>query len=221
MRQLADDGVLLYFLETPDLPLSEEECTSDYILESFSFADYLGARELLSTFYQVPNPGVPLQRKLEDAHAALEMMYNGCYRSAARNWFALIEHEHKRCADILEGYWEVKKEYKNGGQRSEKIYMIVNAMMGEWDTEAWNKIDSYYKKLTANRKNSDITLNRNPIIHGDYCSDAIDVSEKDALRLFLLWINLRVMTDHLAFIEDFIRNGVQFLPYFCEIIPSD
>lgn len=38
MRQLADDGVLLYFLETPDPPLLEEECTSDYILESFSFA---------------------------------------------------------------------------------------------------------------------------------------------------------------------------------------
>lgn len=74
-----------------------------------------------------------------------------------KNWFALIEHEHKRCADILEGYWEVKKEYKNGGQRSEKIYMIVNDMMGEWDTEAWNKIDSYYKKLTTNHKNSDIT----------------------------------------------------------------
>lgn len=106
-RQLADDGVLLYFLETPDLPLLEEECTSDYILESFSFADYLGARELLSTFYQVPNPGIPLQRKLEDAQASLEMMYNSCYRSAARNWFALIEHEHKRCADILEGYWKL------------------------------------------------------------------------------------------------------------------
>lgn len=214
MRQLADDGVLLYFLETPDLPLLEEECTSDYILESFSFANYLGARELLSTFYQVPDPGVPLQRKLEDARAALEMMYNGCYRSAARNWFALIEHEHKRCADILEGYWKVKKEYKNGGERSEKIHMIINDMMGEWDTEAWNKIDSYYKKLTKNHKNSDITLNRNPIIHGDYCSDAIDVSEKDAMRLFLLWINLRVITDSLAFIEDFIRNKVLLLPYF-------
>lgn len=151
----------------------------------------------------------------------LEMMYNGCYRSAARNWFALIEHEHKRCADILEGYWEVKKEYKNGGQRSEKIYMIVKDMMGEWDTEAWNKIDSYYKKLTTNHKSSDITLSRNPIIHGDYYNDSIDVSENDALRLFLLWINLRVITDQLAFIEDFIRNRVLLLPYFCEIIPSD
>ena len=99
--------------------------------------------------------------------------------------------------------------------------MIVNDMMGEWDTEAWNKIDSYYKKLTANHKNSDITLNRNPIIHGDYYNDSIDVKENDALRLFLLWINLRVMTDHFAFIEDFIRNRVLLLPYFCEIIPSD
>ena len=34
MRELADDGVFLYFLETPDLPLLDKECTSEYILES-------------------------------------------------------------------------------------------------------------------------------------------------------------------------------------------
>lgn len=221
IRQLADDGVLLYFLETPDLPLLEKECTADYILESFSFADYLSARELLSTFYQVPNPSIPFQRKLEDAHAALEMMCNGYYRSAARNWFALIEHEHKRCADTLEGYWETKREYKNGGQRSEKIYKIVDGMMSKWDQEAWSKVDSYYKKLTANQRNSIMALNRNPIIHGDYYSDSIDLSENDTIRLFLLWINLRVITDHLAFIEDFMRNKVTLLPYFCEAIPVD
>ena len=85
-------------------------------------------------------------------------------------------------------------------------YKIVNDMMGEWDQEAWSKVDSHYKKLTANQKNSGTALNRNPIIHGDYYSDAIDVSENDAFRLFLLWINLRVMTDHLAFIEDFLQH---------------
>lgn len=222
MRQFADDGVLLYFLETPDQPLLESESTADYILESFSFGDYLNARILLSSFNQSPNPGLPLQRKLEDAYAALEMMFNGCYRSAARNWFALVEHEHKRCADTLEGYWETKKEYKNGGQRSEKIYKIIEGMMSSWDQEAWSKIDSYYKKITANQKNNDKdkALNRNSIIHGDYYSNAIDVSENDAIRLFLLWINLRVMTDHLAFFEDFMRNKVTLLPYFCSVLPG-
>lgn len=220
MRQLADDGVLLYFLETPDLPLLEDEFTADYILKSFSFSDYLSARELLSSFYQTPYPGVPLQRKLEDAHAALEMMFNGCYRSAARNWFALIEHEHKRCADTLEGYWEAKKEYKNGGQRSKKIYEIIEGMMGDWEQEAWGKIDMFYKKLTAKQKSDDVAFNRNPIIHGDYYSDSIDVSQNDSIRLFLLWINLRTITDHLAFFEDFMRNKVTLLPYLCSVIPN-
>ena len=220
MRQLADDGVLLYFLETPDLPLLEDEFTADYILKSFSFSDYLSARELLSSFYQTPDPGVPLQRKLEDAHAALEMMFNGCYRSAARNWFALIEHEHKRCADTLEGYWEAKKEYKNGGQRSKKIYEIIEGMMGDWEQEAWGKIDMFYKKLTAKQKSNEVALNRNPIIHGDYYSDSIDVSQNDSIRLFLLWINLRTITDHLAFFEDFMRNKVTLLPYLCSVIPN-
>lgn len=218
MRQLADDGVLLYFLETPDLPLLDDEFTADYILKSFSFNDYLGARELLSSFYQTPDPDVPLQRKLEDAHAALEMMFNGCYRSAARNWFALIEHEHKRCADTLEGYWKIKKEYKNGGQRSKKIYDIIEGMMGDWEQEAWKKIDIFYKKLAGKQRHNDIELNRNPIIHGDYYSDSIDVSQNDAIRLFLLWINLRTITDQLAFIEDFMRNKVTFLPYLCSVI---
>lgn len=220
MRQLADDGVLLYFLETPDLPLLEDEFTADYILKSFSFSDYLSARELLSSFYQTPDPGVPLQRKLEDAHAALEMMFNGCYRSAARNWFALIEHEHKRCADTLEGYWEAKKEYKNGGQRSKKIYEIIEGMMGDWEQEAWGKINMFYKKLTAKQKSNEVALNRNPIIHGDYYSDSIDVSQNDSIRLFLLWINLRTITDHLAFFEDFMRNKVTLLPYLCSVIPN-
>lgn len=220
IRQLADDGVLLYFLETPDLPLLEDEFTADYILKSFSFSDYLSARELLYSFYQTPDPGVPLQRKLEDAHAALEMMFNGCYRSAARNWFALIEHEHKRCADTLEGYWEAKKEYKNGGQRSKKIYEIIEGMMGDWEQEAWGKIDMFYKKLTAKQKSDEVALNRNPIIHGDYYSDSIDVSQNDSIRLFLLWINLRTITDHLAFFEDFMRNKVTLLPYLCSVIPN-
>lgn len=220
MRQLADDGVLLYFLETPDLPLLEDEFTADYILKSFSFSDYLSARELLSSFYQTPDPGVLLQRKLEDAHASLEMMFNGCYRSAARNWFALIEHEHKRCADTLEGYWEAKKEYKNGGQRSKKIYEIIEGMMGDWEQEAWGKINMFYKKLTAKQKSDEVALNRNPIIHGDYYSDSIDVSQNDSIRLFLLWINLRTITDHLAFFEDFMRNKVTLLPYLCSVIPN-
>lgn len=217
IRELADDGVFLYFLETPDLPLLDKECTSKYILESFSFADYLSARTLFSSFCNFDNPGEPLKRKLEDAHAALEMMYNGSYRSAARNWFALIEHEHKRCADTLEGYWETKREFKNGKMRSEKIFQIIDNMLSEWDKEAWEKIDTYYKKITEHPKDNSSELNRNAIIHGDYTSDSLDVTEHDAMRLFLMWVNLRIITDRLAFVEEFLENKVTMLPYFCTV----
>ncbi len=220
MSQFAEDGVLLYFLETPDLPLLDEICTSNFILESFSFGGYLSARELFSSFCQAKEPGEPLKRKLEDARAALEMMYNGYYRSAARNWFSLIEHEHKRCADTLEGYWEAKKEYKNGKQRSEKIYNIIDSVMGPWDQETWDKINLFYKKLTDNPKKDVNVINRNSIIHGDYYNDSIDISENDAMKLFLLWINLRVIADQLAFFEDFMRNKVTILPYLCSLYPD-
>lgn len=221
IRQFADEGVLLYFLETPDQPLLDEECTAEYILESFSFGDYLSARTLFSTYSQISNPGQPLIRKLEDAHAALEMMYNGCYRSAARNWFALIEHEHKRCADTLEGYWEVKKKYKNGRQRADIIYSIIDSVMGPWEQEAWDKINSFYKKLTESPKSDSKEINRNSIIHGDYYNDSIDISENDAMKLFLLWINLRVIADGLSFYEDFMRNKVTILPYLCTLYPGN
>lgn len=215
MSSLADDGVFLYYLETPDLPLLNQECNAEYILESFSFADYISARTLFSTFAKYDNPGEPLKRKIEDAHAALEMMYNKAYRSAARNWFAMIEHEHKRCADILEGYWEAKRTFKNGQLRSEKISQVVDNLLSEWDIEAWKKIDAYYKKLSEHPKENSKTLNRNIIIHGDYENESIDVSEHDAMRLFLMWINLRVITDNCAFIEEFLRNQMTLLPYFC------
>lgn len=216
MRELADDGVFLYYLETPDYPLLNDECDADYILGSLSFGNYISARTLFSSFGQIGNPGEPLKRKIEDAHAALEMMYNGCFRSAARNWFALIEHEHKRCAEILEGYWEVGREFKNGRQRSEKIFQIVDAIMDSWNQEAWEKIDKYYKKITSKQNNTTCILNRNAIIHGDYENDSLDVSENDAMRLFLMWVNLRVITDQLAFYEEFMRNKVTMLPYFFE-----
>ncbi len=217
MRDLANDGVFLYFLETPDLPLLSEECNADYILESFSFGEYLSARTLFSSFCQIDTSGKPLKRKMEDAHAALEMMFNGYYRSAARNWFALIEHEHKRCANTLEGYWEAKREYKNGRQRSEKISALIEGLESSWDQEAWELIDKYYKRLTKHTKTDSRILNRNAIIHGDYESDSLDVSENDAIRLFLLWVNLRVITDHFAFIDEFFRNKVTMLPYFCTL----
>ena len=43
MDALADEGVMMYFLETPDFPILNEECDANYILDSFIFGDYMSA----------------------------------------------------------------------------------------------------------------------------------------------------------------------------------
>lgn len=217
MQKLANDGVFLFFLDTPDFPLLDEKCDANYVLESISFDGYTGARALLDSFRQVDSPGEPLLRKIKDAHDALEMMYNGCFRGAARNWFALIEHEHKRCADILEGFWEKKKNFKNGMQRSEKIQRLIEALDDPWLSEAWESIDAYYKKIQARTSEKSDIINRNAIIHGDYDNDALDISENDTIKLFLMWINLRLIADSFAYDEELIDNMLTMLPYFCEM----
>ena len=40
MDSLADEGVMMYFLETPDFPLLSKECDANYVLNSFIFGDY-------------------------------------------------------------------------------------------------------------------------------------------------------------------------------------
>lgn len=221
MRKLADEGVFMYFLETPDFPLLTDECDANYVLESFSFGDYMSAKELFSSFTRIENPGKPLVRKINDAHDALEMMYNGCFRGAARNWFALIEHEHKRCAETLEGFWEKKKTYKNGKQRSGKIAKLIDEIDNPWAREAWEKIDTYYQKILARTDGNNDVINRNSIIHGDYNDDSMDITENDTIKLFLLWINLRLIADDFSYKEEQIENITTMIPYFCTLYPSE
>lgn len=221
MRKLADEGVFMYFLETPDFPLLTAECDATYVLESFSFGEYMSAKELFSSFTRIENPGKPLVRKINDAHDALEMMYNGCFRGAARNWFALIEHEHKRCAETLEGFWEKKKTYKNGKQRSGKIAKLIDEIDNPWAREAWEKIDTYYQKILARTDGNNDVINRNSIIHGDYNDDSMDITENDTIKLFLLWINLRLIADDFSYKEKQIENITTMIPYFCTLYPPE
>ena len=219
MDALADEGVMMYFLETPDFPILNEECDANYILDSFIFGDYMSAKALLESFFNMSQVGASMRRKQEDIESAICNMMSGYQRTAARNWFSLLESEHKKCADAFEGFWEKTRIFKNGFQRSKKIQELLDkAIDVEWESKAWKKIDAYYQKISG--KPTEGVINRNALIHGDYNSNTMDVSSRDAVKIMLMWVNLRLIADHFCNIEELYENRITMIPYFCTL-PDD
>ena len=219
MDSLADEGVMMYFLETPDFPLLSEECDANYVLDSFIFGDYMSSKVLLESFFTMSMPGESMRRKQEDIDSAMCNMLSGYQRTAARNWFSLLESEHKKCAEVLEGFWEKAREFKNGFQRSQKIQELFDrAVDVEWENRAWKKIDAYYQKMVGKPQVG--VINRNALIHGDYNNDSIDVSERDVIKIMLMWVNMRLIADHFCYIEELFENKITLIPYLCTL-PSD
>jgi len=219
MDSLADEGVMMYFLETPDFPLLSKECDANYVLDSFIFGDYMSSKALLESFFTISMPGESMRRKQEDIDSAMCNMLSGYQRTAARNWFSLLESEHKKCAEVLEGFWDKARKFKNGFQRSQKIQELFDrAVDVEWEIRAWRKIDAYYQKMVGKPQVG--VVNRNALIHGDYNNDSIDVSERDVIKIMLMWVNMRLIADHFSYIEEFFENKVTLVPYL-STLPSD
>ena len=219
MDLLADEGVMMYFLETPDFPLLATECDANYVLDSFIFGEYMSSKALLESFFMVSMPGEPLQRKQEDIDSAMCNMLSGFQRTAARNWFSLLESEHKRCSLVLEGFWEKTREFKNGFQRSQKIQELFDRTINvDWELRAWKKIDVYYQKMVGKAQPG--VVNRNALIHGDYNSDSMDVTDRDVIKIMLMWINMRLISDHFCYIEELCENRMTMVPYLCTLPPD-
>jgi hypothetical protein len=219
MDELADEGVMMYFLATPDFPLLEDYSNADFVLDSFIFNDYISTATLLQPLFEMSLPGASMLRKQEDLLAALNNMVEGCYRTAARTWFALLESEHKKCAEVMEGYWERARQFKNGFQRSKKIYELFDKAFGmEWERHIWEKVDAYYQKMVG--KEVDGVVNRNMLIHGDYNNDSMDITDRDVVKIMLMWLDMRWIADHFCHLQVFIENRMSLVPYLCSLYPE-
>lgn len=210
MDEYADKGLLLYFLETPDIDLLDEELTENYLIDTYLYNDCLGFKIMLDRYVSILNPSPIMRRKSEDIIVAINLLNEGCYRSAARNIFALLESEHKRCANAFEGYFTKKKEYRKGHERANKIKDLLDKISIEWEQHSWEKINNYYKKIFANDKIEDICF-RNGIVHGDYSEDAIDTNAVEVGKLVLLWLNLRLLADSLSILEDGYNSVLSYI----------
>lgn len=210
MDEYAGKGVLLYFLETPDINLLDNELTEQFLIDTYLFNNCLNLKIMLDRYVSIPNPSPIMRRKGEDIIVAINLLNEGCYRSAARNVFALLESEHKRCADVFEGYFTKKREYRKGHERAKKIKDLLDKINIEWEQHSWEQINKYYKKIFANQKTEKICF-RNGIVHGDYSEEAIDTSAEEVVKLVLLWLNLRVIADNLSVLEDGYNSVLSYL----------
>lgn len=211
MADYADKGVLLYYLETPDLPILDSEVTIEDVLESLLFNDCFGMRILFSPLMQMDNPGISMKRKQEDIGITIELIACGHYRSAVRNLFALLDSEHKKAANTYEGIIKRKQEYKKGIQRSKKISKLVESLDDSWMDIAWEKVNSYYANVVSTNPVEGV-IHRNSIVHGDYDSQLIDVDKYAATKLMLLYLNLRIIADYFSNKAEILENLLLYLP---------
>ncbi|MDE7433170.1 MAG: hypothetical protein K2N34_14825 [Lachnospiraceae bacterium] len=210
--KLADSGTFLYFLETPDLPLLEEACDENFILESFALNECMNLKILLSQLFCCDDAISPsMQRKSEDIYITVELINNGFYRAAIRNLFALLDSEHKKGATAFDGIAYKVKKLKKGHQRAKRISELVDRLGDEWMQRAWLKVNDYFKNITSTQPILNVP-HRNSIVHGDYNSDLIDVNQYDAIKILLLWLNMRLIVDYFCNLDELYDFFLQNLP---------
>lgn len=207
MEEYADEGILLYFLETPDVPILDKEITKEDVLESLLIGDCLALKTLFHTFVTLPNPTPSMEKKIDDIIVTINNLIDGYYRSAARNIFALIESEHKSIAQALEGFFAQEKKYKNGKQRSSKIDELVRLSDMPHARETWEKVNKYYERIVTS---TDSAIDRNAIIHGDYYSDKLDISAYDVVKLLLLFLSFKSLGDYIQIHIHIFEQAFQY-----------
>lgn len=209
MKEYADNGVLLYFLETPDAPILSKEFTIDDVLESFTFGECISLKTLFYRFVVEDNPSPSMRRKTEDIVSAVNCLENREYRSAARTVFALLESEHKNCSTAMDNYFTLDKQTRKGVQRAEKIQQLLDCLKEQtYFSEVWNIVNPLYRDILNSKVES--FIDRNFIIHGDYYSDKLDINEKDVVKLLLLFINMRMISDHVQLYCEMLRVSINY-----------
>lgn len=209
LKEYADQGVLLYFLETPDAPILCPEITIDDVLESFGYGNCAALKTLFYHLVAQDSPSPSMKMKIEDIVAAVECLENGHYRTAARTVFALLDSEHKNCSSAMGDFFALAEKAQNGKQRAEKIQQLLDGLKEQtYFSMVWDIVNPLYKDILNSKVDS--FIDRNSIIHGDYYSEKLDITEKDVIKLLLLFLNMRMISDHVQLHCEIFRNTLKY-----------
>ena len=209
LKEYAENGVLLYVLETPDAPILSKDISIDDVLEALTFGECVSLKMLFNRFVSEKNPSPSMRRKIEDVVSAVNCLESGEYRSAARTVFALLESEHKNCSTAMDNYFTLDKRMRNGVQRAEKIQQLLEGLKEQtYFTKVWNIVNPLYRDILNSKAES--FVDRNSIIHGDYYSEKLDICEKDIVKLLLLFLNMRMISDHVQLYCEMLRVSINY-----------
>lgn len=209
LKEYASKGVLLYFLETPDAPILCEGITIDDVIESFSFGEFISLKTLFYHFVVQENPSPSMRRKTEDIVSAVDCLEHEQYRTAARTVFALLESEHKNCSVAMDNYFTLDKRVRKGKQRAERIQQLLDGLKEQtYFTKVWDIVNPLYRDILNSKAES--FIDRNSIIHGDYYSEQLDITENDVIKLLLLFMNMRMISDHIQLYCEMLRESLKY-----------
>lgn len=206
MDEYASKGLFLYWLNTPDLPIDDKDVSIDdiynYILEDNG--TYL--QSMIESFVRFGSLGEINKREADDLVASFHLLNEGKYWAALRNLYALIDHHHKLCASVFNGYKDAKLEFNNGAERAEYVTKLIDVARIPLYRKTWNKLNSAFKEMNSTKGPFDRFVSRNAVVHGDYENESINPTAKDVLNVFTLYISFRKMTDDLKNIEEAIKE---------------
>ena len=202
--EFAVQGLFLYCLNTPDLPLEDEELTIDDFYNYFLHDSCLFLRDIIHPFVEHRDTGAIYAREADDLEASFHLLLEKKYWSALRNLYALIDHHHKLCATAFNGFYETKKEFKKGAQRSKYINTLFDGLRIKNYEKAWKKLDYAIQDINGIGKTY---VPRNGIVHGDYENKDINPTAKDVINLMLIYVNLRQITDFMKNLEEIVTVG--------------
>ncbi|MCH3976891.1 MAG: hypothetical protein LKE36_04775 [Bacilli bacterium] len=209
LKEYANNGVLLYFLETPDAPILSNDITLDDTIESFSFNDFISLKTLLCAFLTVENPSPSMSRKITDVYSVIDCLECEQYCSAARTIFALLESEHKNCSSAMDNYFTLDKKFRKGEQRAERIQQLLDSLKTqEYYSQVWDMVNPMYRDILNSKSNS--FVDRNAIVHGDYYSKKMDIGKNDVIKLILLFINMRIISDHIQLYCEMFQKTLNY-----------
>ena len=211
MKCYAEQGLFLYCQNTPDLPLDDDDICIDDIYEYYLMDDAMYLRNTFEAFVAHAEEAGPINKlEADDIVASFNLLLEGKYWASLRNLYALIDHHHKLCADLFNGYEEMKRKFKNGKDRSEYIDTLFNQMKVTYYEEAWKLVNEAIEEM--NKGIGKRFVSRNAIILGDYEINEVNPTSHDVVNVFMLYVTMRQMVDHMANIEE----AVKYFESYCK-----
>ena len=200
----AEKGLFLYFLPTPDFPIDDPNVTIDdfynYLLED----DCLYLNGFIETFVKFGELGEINKREADDLVASFNSLLEGKYWASLRNLYSLLDHHHKFCSELFNGYQEEKKKFRNGKERSEYITKLIDSGNIKKYEKLWEKLNLAIQEI--NQGSGTRFVSRNSIVHGDYEKEEINPTAKDVINVLFIYVTLRRMIDYFANVEEAIKE---------------